>query len=86
MRLRGGRGDARTQADIALPDRLFHLVPRDLPATAQGVAQLYARFGRDIREGTHTVPGFDHALRRHRLIDTIERASRTGVTQALASA
>ncbi|MEU8383664.1 Gfo/Idh/MocA family oxidoreductase [Streptosporangium sp. NPDC048865] len=86
LRLRGGRGDARALADIALPDGLFHPVPRDLPATAQGVAQVYARFGRDLREGTHTVSGFDHALRRHRLIDAIERASRTGTTQTLVPA
>ncbi|WP_440099960.1 Gfo/Idh/MocA family protein [Streptosporangium sp. H16] len=86
LRLRGGRGDAQALADIALPDSLFHPVPRDLPATAQGVAQVYAHFARDLREGTRTVPGFDHALRRHRLVDTIERASRTGTAQTPAPA
>ncbi|MFB4263205.1 Gfo/Idh/MocA family protein [Nonomuraea sp. GTA35] len=86
LRLQGGRGDDQALTDLALPDSRFHPVPRDLPATAQGVAQVYACFGRDLHEGTHTVPGFDHALRRHRLIDTIERASRTGTTQIPAPA
>ncbi|MFC4535485.1 Gfo/Idh/MocA family protein [Sphaerisporangium dianthi] len=83
LRLQGGRGDDRALADIALPGSRFDPVPRDLPAMAQGVAQVYARFGRDLREGTHTVPGFDHALRRHRFVDAVERASRTGTAQTL---
>jgi hypothetical protein len=42
-------------------------------------AQTYAFLAKDLREGTDTVPGFDYALERHRLVDAIERASQIGV-------
>ncbi|MEW9528240.1 Gfo/Idh/MocA family protein [Microbispora sp. NPDC049125] len=82
-RLQGGRGGDQAVADIALPDSVFRPVPRDLPAPAQGVAHLYAHFAQDLREGTQTVPGFGYALQRHRLVDTVEQASRTGSRQIL---
>jgi len=47
------------------------------------VAQLYAKLGESIRNGTLATPGFDAAVRRHHLIDAIVRASRTGQKQSL---
>jgi hypothetical protein len=41
------------------------------------VAQLYAALATDLREGTRTVPGFQHALERHRLLEAVKQASRT---------
>jgi predicted dehydrogenase len=38
---------------------------------------------KDLHEGTRTVPDFRHALTRHRHIDAIEQASRTGHTVTL---
>jgi predicted dehydrogenase len=62
--------------------------PDDGAATLQGppanVARLYRRLAGDLTEGTYTVPDFAHALSRHRVIDAIEQAARTGVTQTLA--
>ncbi|SDK34288.1 Predicted dehydrogenase [Nonomuraea maritima] len=83
LRLQGGRGNDQSVTDLPVPDALFLPVTPELPSTAQGVAHLYARFAQDLREGTETVPGFTHALQRHHLIDTIQRASRTGTTQTL---
>ncbi|GAA1530857.1 Gfo/Idh/MocA family oxidoreductase [Kribbella lupini] len=84
LRLQGGRGDAQVLTDLTVPDELYGPVPRDLSGLAQGVAQLYAQFARDLRDNTHTVPDFAYALKQHHLVDTIQRASDTGTTQLLA--
>ena len=42
------------------------------------VAQLYRKLGEAISGGKAFSPGFDAAVRRHRLLDAIERASDTG--------
>ena len=60
----------------------------DIPAELRGslganVARLYAALARDLADGTHTVPDFEHALARHRLIEAIERAAATGSTQTV---
>jgi hypothetical protein len=52
-------------------------------ASPYNVAQLYAVLGESIRNGKNE-PCFDGAMRRHRLIDVIARASQTGQRQLLA--
>jgi len=47
------------------------------------VAQAYAHFARDYREGTHLCPTFDDAVTRHRMLDAIETAAATGQRQTL---
>lgn len=47
------------------------------------VAQAYARFARDYREGTHLCPTFDDAVTRHRMLHAIETAAATGQRQTL---
>lgn len=49
-----------------------------LEGQAINVGQLHADFARDIRNGTHTVPDFDAAVRLTRLLDAIETASAGG--------
>ena len=57
-------------------------VPENAPANSPyNVAQLYARLANSIRNGTPASPGFDAAVKRHRLIDAIVRASTTGQKQ-----
>ena len=46
-------------------------------ASPYNVGQLYAVLGESIRNGKNE-PCFDGAMRRHRLIDVIARASQTG--------
>ena len=56
--------------------------PEDTPANSPyNVAQLYARLANSIRNGTAASPGFDAAVKRHRLIYAIVRASTTGQKQ-----
>jgi predicted dehydrogenase len=47
------------------------------------VAQAYARFARDYRDGSHLCPNFDDAVTRHHLLDAIETAASTGQRQTL---
>jgi predicted dehydrogenase len=61
-----------------------HLAPAGTPADARlPVAQLYATIAADLRDGTRKAPDFAAALKRHELLEAIERAAETGVRQSL---
>src|SRR5262249_9074591 len=71
--LRGARG--QELAGMEVPDR-FRLVPDpNLGGPALNVAQAYVRLGDAIRSGQRYEPDFAHAVRRHLLIEAIERSS-----------
>ena len=73
----GAQGKA-PPAPLDTPIRYVE-VPEQTPAgPPRNVAHLYRRFARAIREGTPVEPGFEHGLKRHRLIDAIARSSRDG--------
>jgi len=55
-------------------------VPAGLPFN---VAQLYARMAEGIREEKSVSPDFDVAVKRHQLLDVIQKASDTGIRQIL---
>ena len=65
-------------AEVTIPDQ-YTLVPEGAPAGgARNVGQAYAGIA-DAWDGKpSTVPDFDLAVTRHRLIDAIERSSREG--------
>jgi predicted dehydrogenase len=59
-----------------LPPEAYTPIPRDVPAGSPwNVAQAYHRIARALREGEPFDPDFDLAVRRHRLLDAIERSS-----------
>lgn len=61
----------------------YRYVPDAVPANSPyNVAQLYAKLGESIRNGTPASPGFDAAIKRHQLIDAIVHATRTGQKQS----
>jgi predicted dehydrogenase len=65
-------------AELAVPAALAHKWPmlRSLQgAPAFNVGRAYAAFAADIEEGTHTVPDFADAVRRHEVIAAIERSA-----------
>jgi predicted dehydrogenase len=83
LRLQGAQGDAKPLADLPVPAR-YRWVPDGLPGDSRyNVAQLYARLGECIRDGTAMSPGFAAAVSRHRLLDAIVRASESGQKQLL---
>jgi predicted dehydrogenase len=78
LTIRGGNGAQSALEVLPVPPQ-YRLSPLQGPAT--NVAQAYARFARDYREGTHLCPTFDDAVTRHRMLDAIETAAATGQRQ-----
>jgi predicted dehydrogenase len=78
--VRGGRGAQSALELLPVPEQ-YRWAPPQGPGT--NVAQAYARFARDYREGTHFCPTFEDAVRRHRMLDAIETAAATGQRQTL---
>lgn len=74
-----------TLKELPVPDR-FILVPEGTPkGAAFNVAQAYARYA-DASNGVKDFePGFNLAVRRHRLLEAMERASDTGQAVAIAN-
>jgi predicted dehydrogenase len=83
LSLQGAQGKGAKLAALPIPAK-YRYVPESTPASSPyNVAQLYAKLGESIRNGTPAAPGFDAAVRRHHLIDAIVRASKTGQKQTL---
>jgi len=80
MTVRGGK-DARSSLEVLPVPLKYWWSPPQGPST--NVAQAYARFARDYREGTHLSPTFDDAVTRHRMLDAIETAAATGQRRTL---
>ncbi len=81
LTLRGGKGAQSSLEVLSVPEQ-YRWSKAQGPAT--NVAQAYARFARDYREGTRLCPTFDDALTRHRMLDMIQTAAATGQRQTLA--
>ena len=80
MTVRGGRGAQSSLEVLPVPEKYWWSPPQ---GPSNNVAQAYARFARDYREGTHFCPTFDDAVARHRMLDAIETAAATGQRQTL---
>src|SRR5437588_12689794 len=68
-------------AELVVPAALTHRWPGLASlegAPAFNVGRVYAAFAADIDNGTHTVPDFADAVRRHELIAAIERSAASG--------
>jgi predicted dehydrogenase len=77
--LRGSQGRAAL-APMEVPPQYVE-VPAETPAgPPHNVAHLYRRLARGIVDGTPVDPDFDHAVRRHRLMDAIRTSSAEGRT------
>jgi predicted dehydrogenase len=73
-----GKG-AQSSLEVLPVPQQYRWPPPQGPST--NVAQAYARFASDYREGTHLCPTFDDAVARHRMLDAIETAAATGQRQ-----
>jgi predicted dehydrogenase len=81
LTVRGARGADKDVAEMVVPAK-YRWVPKGVPdGSPYNVAQLYAKLGEAIREGKPAQPGFDAAIARHRMLDMITQASRSGQKQ-----
>jgi predicted dehydrogenase len=80
--VRGGKGDHSSLEPLPVPEQ-YQCAPPQAPGPSTNVAQAYAQFARDYREGTHFCPTFEDAVTRHRMLNAIETAATTGQRQTL---
>src|SRR5213594_1485107 len=81
MTVRGGKGAQSSLEILTVPEEYRWAPPQ--PGLGTNVAQAYARFACDYREGTHLCPTFEDAVTRHRMLNAIETAAATGERQRL---
>jgi predicted dehydrogenase len=80
LTLAGARG-AGEPAELAVPARLTQKWPALTSlegAPAFNVGRAYAALAADIENGTHTVPDFADAVRRHEVLAAIEQSAASG--------
>jgi predicted dehydrogenase len=82
MTVHGGNGEQSSLEVLPMPEQ-YRWAPPEGQGPSVNVAQAYARFARDYREGTHLCPTFDDAVTRHRMLNAIETAAATGQRQTL---
>lgn len=78
----GGRHDDTALQELPIPDRLTW-APGKLTGGAFNVGQMWAKFVESIRTGERIEPDFETGVKRHKLLEAIERASETGQRQEL---
>ena len=78
-KIMGGHKDDKALQELPVPERL-KWVPEEVRngGPSYDVGQMWVKFAKAIRTGTRVEPDFDHAVRRHRMLDAIVRASRDG--------
>jgi predicted dehydrogenase len=81
-KIMGGQKDDKALQELPVPER-FTWVPEAVRngGPAYDVGQMWVKFAEAIRTGSDIGPDFDHAVRRHRMLDAIVRASQTGQRQ-----
>ena len=83
-KIMGGQKDDKALQEMNVPER-FKWVPEAVRANgpAYDVGQMWVKFAAAIRTSSTSEADFDHAVRRHRTLDSIARASQTGERQKI---
>ena len=81
-KLMGAKKDDKALQELPVPEK-YKTVPEEVRGLGPSydVGQMWVNFARAIRTGASVEPDFDHAVRRHRMLDAITRASETGQRQ-----
>lgn len=74
--LEGAGAEDEAMKPMPVPDSYYATAIRD--GVALNVAEAYARFATDIREGTTQCATFEDAITRHQMVEAIERSAATG--------
>ena len=81
-KIMGGHKDDKALTELPVPER-FKWVPEEVRGlgAAYDVGQMWVKFAEAVRSGGAPEADFDHAVRRHRMLDAIRRASESGERQ-----
>jgi predicted dehydrogenase len=79
--LKGAQGQNKDFEELTIPPQYYWVSSELNYGPAYNIAQLYAKFYKDLRENTYDTPDFNTAVKMHNLFDTIEKAAETGVRQ-----
>ncbi len=77
----GSQGDNEPLKILPIPDRYHGLPASKLDASVLDLAYLYDAFAKSGVDGAYRAPDFVDAVKLHKLIDLISRASETGTRQ-----
>jgi predicted dehydrogenase len=78
-----GAQPGKPLADLSIPGS-YRWVPPAVPAGLPfNVGQLFMGMAEGIREGKSVSPDFDVAVKRHQLLEAIQKASDTAIRQIL---
>ncbi|EEF22546.1 oxidoreductase, putative, partial [Ricinus communis] len=84
-KVEGAHGDNLPLQVLPVPDAYNQLPPSDLPSSVLELAELYAAYANDVRNGTKTAPDFSDAVRMHELINAAVMSSESGKHVVLAT-
>ena len=76
LSLEGAGSEDEAMKPMVVPDNYFATAIRD--GVALNVAEAYARFANDIREGTTSCATFDDGIVRHQMVEAIEQSASSG--------
>ena len=83
LTLKGGQGAEQEVQAMPVPESYRH-TEIGLPTSAINVAEAYRLIESDLRNGTRLAPGFDVAVSRHRMIEAVVEAAKSGARQKFA--
>ena len=72
-------GDLKLTSNLAFPAPEAPAVSGGLMGAAINVGEVYSHLVRDVRAGTYSTPGFEHAVHNARLIEAVMCAAERGV-------
>lgn len=84
LSLSGARGSDTALTELSVPAEFDPIAGDALVENsfAASVARAYTHLAKDLRSGTQTLPDFDAAVRRHHMLEAIERSAATGIRQS----
>jgi predicted dehydrogenase len=85
-KLYGARGEDESMAPLLSQTATSSCRPTPPPGPPFNVAQVYSQLASDIRNGARLAPSFYTAVRRHRMLDAVDRAVATGERQSYSAA
>ena len=78
-------GDLKLTSTVPFAPPEAAMVSGGLGGAAINVGEIYTRLAHDLRAGTYSTPGFEHALHNARLIDAVRCAAERGHRQELSA-